>query len=109
MSDPDKADDMDRILERFGHVQEEYEHLGGYALESQAREVLHGLGFKDDQIDGDRGALSPADGKCGLRWRAVLLAGMPDVLLMDEPTNHLDIEIHHLAGTVSSSHFPAHC
>jgi energy-coupling factor transporter ATP-binding protein EcfA2 len=49
MSDPDKADDMDRILERFGHVQEEYEHLGGYALESQAREVLHGLGFKDDR------------------------------------------------------------
>jgi hypothetical protein len=37
MSDPDKADDMDRILDRFGHVQEEYEHLGGYALESQAR------------------------------------------------------------------------
>jgi len=32
MSDPDKADDMDRILDRFGHVQEEYEHLGGYAL-----------------------------------------------------------------------------
>jgi ATPase subunit of ABC transporter with duplicated ATPase domains len=49
---------MDRILDRFGHVQEEYEHLGGYALESQAREVLHGLGFKDDQIDGDVGALS---------------------------------------------------
>ena len=51
MSDPDKADDMDRILDRFGQVQEEYEHLGGYALESQAREVLHGLGFKDDQIE----------------------------------------------------------
>src|SRR5579864_816364 len=46
MEDPEKADEMDRILERFGHVQEEYEHLGGYALESQAREVLHGLGFK---------------------------------------------------------------
>src|ERR1700724_1936049 len=45
MSDPDKTDDMDRILERFGHVQGEYEHLGGYALESQAREVLHGVGF----------------------------------------------------------------
>jgi len=55
MSDPDKAYDMDRILDRFGHVQEEYEHLGGYALESQAREVLHGLGFKDDQINGDVG------------------------------------------------------
>src|SRR6202042_2643403 len=90
MSDPDKVDDMDRILDRFGHVQEEYEHLGGYALESQAREVLHGLGFKDDQIDGDVGALSG-----GWKMRVALarvLLGMPDVLLMDEPTNHLDIE-----------------
>jgi ATPase subunit of ABC transporter with duplicated ATPase domains len=71
-------------------VQEEYEHLGGYALESQAREVLHGLGFKDDQIDGDVGALSG-----GWKMRVALarvLLGMPDVLLMDEPTNHLDIE-----------------
>ena len=46
LADPAKADDMDRILARFGEVQEEYEHLGGYALESQAREVLHGLGFE---------------------------------------------------------------
>ena len=46
------------ILARFGEVQEEYEHLGGYALEAQAREVLHGLGFDDERIDGDVGALS---------------------------------------------------
>jgi ATPase subunit of ABC transporter with duplicated ATPase domains len=75
MSDPDKADDMDRILDRFGHVQEEYEHLNGYAIESQAREVLHGLGFKDDQIDGDVGALSG-----GWKMRVALarvLLGMP--------------------------------
>jgi ATPase subunit of ABC transporter with duplicated ATPase domains len=38
-----------RFLDRFGAVQEEYEHLGGYALEAQAREVLHGLGFEDDR------------------------------------------------------------
>ena len=57
MSDPDRAGEMDAILARFGEVQEEYDHLGGYALESQAREVLHGLGFADDQIDGDVGAL----------------------------------------------------
>src|SRR6478609_11211559 len=44
MSDPSKADEMDRVLAHFGEVQEEYEHLGGYALEAQAREVLHGLG-----------------------------------------------------------------
>src|SRR6185369_139295 len=47
MSDPAQGDDLDRILSRFGEVQEEYDHLGGYALEAQAREVLHGLGFED--------------------------------------------------------------
>src|SRR5213082_4241276 len=45
MADPSRAGDMDRILARFGEVQEEYDHLDGYALESQAREVLQGLGF----------------------------------------------------------------
>src|SRR5215475_7991008 len=58
MEDPEQADDMDRILERFGEVQEEYDHLGGYALEAQARAVLLGLGFDDDRIDGDVGQLS---------------------------------------------------
>ncbi|MGA3205930.1 MAG: ABC-F family ATP-binding cassette domain-containing protein, partial [Bryobacteraceae bacterium] len=90
LEDPERADEMDQVLDRFGHVQEEYEHLGGYALEAQAREVLHGLGFEDDQIDGDVGALSG-----GWKMRVALarvLLGRPDVLLMDEPTNHLDIE-----------------
>ena len=90
MSDPDRQDDMDRILARFGEVQEEYEHLGGYALEAQAREVLHGLGFDDERIDGDVGALS-GGWKMRVAMARVLL-GRPDVLLMDEPTNHLDIE-----------------
>src|ERR1700736_1793738 len=52
LEDPERADEMDRILARFGEVQEEYEHLGGYTLEAQAREVLNGLGFEDDQVDG---------------------------------------------------------
>jgi ATPase subunit of ABC transporter with duplicated ATPase domains len=90
MADPEQAGDMDRILTRFGEVQEEYEHRGGYALEAQAREILHGLGFDDERIDGDVGALSG-----GWKMRAAMarvLIGQPDVLLMDEPTNHLDIE-----------------
>ncbi|HVZ23453.1 MAG TPA: ATP-binding cassette domain-containing protein, partial [Vicinamibacterales bacterium] len=90
MGDPDRAHEMDAILARFGEVQEEYEHGGGYALESQAREVLHGLGFDDERIDGDVGALS-GGWKMRVAMARVLL-GKPDVLLMDEPTNHLDIE-----------------
>src|SRR5262249_23035820 len=90
MEDPGQSDQLDSILERFGHVQEEYEHLGGYTLEAQAREVLKGLGLHADQIDADVGALSG-----GWKMRVALarvLLGRPDVLLMDEPTNHLDIE-----------------
>src|SRR5260221_6974620 len=90
MEDPERADDMDRILARFGEVQEEYEHLGGYTLEAQAREVLHGLGFEDDRIDGDVGHLS-GGWKMRVAMARVLLM-KPDVLLMDDPTNHLDIE-----------------
>jgi len=90
MSDPDRAGEMDSILARFGEVQEEYEHGGGYALESQAREVLHGLGFDDERIAGDVGELS-GGWKMRVAMARVLL-GRPDVLLMDEPTNHLDIE-----------------
>jgi ATPase subunit of ABC transporter with duplicated ATPase domains len=90
MTDPARAGEMDAILTRFGEVQEEYEHKGGYALEGQAREVLHGLGFDDDRIDGDVGALS-GGWKMRVAMARVIL-GKPDVLLMDEPTNHLDIE-----------------
>ena len=90
MADPAQAARMDRILARFGEVQDEYEHLGGYGLEAQAREVLHGLGFDDERIDGDVGALS-GGWKMRVAMARVLL-GRPDVLLMDEPTNHLDIE-----------------
>jgi len=90
MADPDKADDMERILERYGEVQAQYQDLGGYELEAKAKEVMHGLGFNDAQIEGDVGALSG-----GWKMRvgmAKVLLGNNDVLLLDEPTNHLDIE-----------------
>jgi ATPase subunit of ABC transporter with duplicated ATPase domains len=90
LADPAKADESEKMLARFGDVQEEYEHLGGYALESRTREILHGLGFDEERIDGDVGALS-GGWKMRVAMARVLL-GEPDILLMDEPTNHLDIE-----------------
>src|SRR6516225_8563783 len=90
MADPEYANSLDELLARVGDVQEEYDHLGGYSLEAQAREVLEGLGFTLEQIDGDVGNLS-GGWKMRVALARVLLA-RPDVLLMDEPTNHLDIE-----------------
>ena len=90
MADPDRAGEMDEIIERYGEVQHRFEELGGYELEGRAREVLAGLSFTPEMVDGDVGALSG-----GWKMRVALariLLMRPDVMLLDEPSNHLDLE-----------------
>ena len=90
MADPDRADDMDSIIERYGEVQARFEELGGYELEGKAREVLAGLSFSQEMMDKDVGGLSG-----GWKMRVALgriLLMRPDAMLLDEPSNHLDIE-----------------
>ena len=90
MADPAHADNMDDIITRYGEVQGRFEELGGYALEGRAREVLAGLSFSQEMMDGDVGALSG-----GWKMRVALariLLMSPDVMLLDEPSNHLDLE-----------------
>lgn len=90
MVDPDRLDEMDAIIERYGEVQARYEELDGYALEGRAREVLAGLSFSQEMMDGDVGKLSG-----GWKMRVALariLLMRPDVMLLDEPSNHLDLE-----------------
>jgi len=90
MIDPDRMDEMDEIIERYGEVQARYEELDGYGLESRAREVLAGLSFSQEMMDGDVGKLSG-----GWKMRVALariLLMRPDVMLLDEPSNHLDLE-----------------
>ncbi|HSV28534.1 MAG TPA: ABC-F family ATP-binding cassette domain-containing protein [Candidatus Omnitrophota bacterium] len=89
MCDPDR-DDMDAVVERYGEVQARFEELGGYELEGRAREVLAGLSFSQEMMDGDVGKLSG-----GWKMRVALgriLLMRPDAMLLDEPSNHLDIE-----------------
>ena len=90
MADPERADEMEDIIERYGEVQGRFEELGGYALDGRAREVLAGLSFSQEMMDGDVGALSG-----GWKMRVALariLLMRPDVMLLDEPSNHLDLE-----------------
>lgn len=90
MADPDRADDMEEIIARYGEVQHRFEELDGYALDGRAREALSGLGFSAEMMEGDVGALSG-----GWKMRVALariLLMRPDVMLLDEPSNHLDLE-----------------
>src|SRR5438132_2990651 len=90
LADPARADEMEKLLERFGDVQHRFDQLGGYGLEARAREILAGLGFSQQRMDEDVGALSG-----GWKMRVALariLLMRPDALLLDEPSNHLDLE-----------------
>jgi len=90
MCEPLEDDAMCALLERYGDTQQEFEHRGGYDLESRAQAVLTGLGIGPDDYN------RPVESFSG-GWKmrialARILTLNPDVLLLDEPTNHLDVE-----------------
>ncbi|CAH2031460.1 ABC-F family ATP-binding cassette domain-containing protein [Trichlorobacter ammonificans] len=90
MCEPRSDDEMATLLERYGEAQEEFEHRGGYDLDTRAQTVLTGLGIGPDRFN------HPVESFSG-GWKmrialAKILTLKPDVLLLDEPTNHLDVE-----------------
>jgi len=90
MADPDRLEELEALIDSYGEAQTRFDQLGGYALEGRAREVLAGLSFSQEMMDGDVGALSG-----GWKMRVALariLLMRPDAMLLDEPSNHLDLE-----------------
>ena len=90
MGEPQSDEEMAALLERYGTAQEEFEHRGGYDLDTRAQTVLTGLGIGPDRFN------HPVESFSG-GWKmrialARILTFKPDVLLLDEPTNHLDVE-----------------
>ncbi len=91
LQDPNLTeDDMMTTVERYGDLQAEFENVGGYDLESRAKEILGGLRFSNEDMQVDVGQYS-GGWKMRVSLAKILLLN-PDVLLMDEPTNHLDVE-----------------
>ncbi len=83
-------DYSEELLEKYGRLQAEFEHMGGYDYELRIEQTLHGLGF-DDSLH--KTSLAHLSG--GQKTRALLarlLLEQPDLLILDEPTNHLDVE-----------------
>ena len=95
------GENVDKLLDEYGHVQDRFEHLGGYELESNAKKILAGLGFKP--TDFDRMCCEFSGGWQMRIALAKLFLRHPDLLLLDEPTNHLDLEsVQWLRGFISS-------
>ncbi len=87
---PHDSAEHDSLLQKYGDLQEQFRHRGGYTMEAEIGTVLKGLGFSQEDWHKDCGQFSG-----GWQMRialARLLLQKPDVLLLDEPTNHLDIE-----------------
>ena len=87
MAEP--GDDLEKILERYSDLQQEFEHEGGFEYAARAESILQGLGFEREMWSLETEKLSGGQqNRLGL---ACLLLAAPDVLLLDEPTNHLDV------------------
>ena len=84
-----ETDYSDDLIDKLATMQERFEALGGYTMQSRAEEILEGLGFLTEELTKPLKSFSG-----GWRMRVMLakiLLQQPSLLLLDEPTNHLDL------------------
>jgi ATP-binding cassette subfamily F protein 3 len=90
MAEMEPGPDRDALMVEYGRLQDRFSTLGGYTLEAEAKTILAGLGFSEEDLERPTDALS---GGWLMRVAlAKLLLSSPDLLMLDEPTNHLDVE-----------------
>lgn len=85
-----ESESYHQLIERFSDAMHEFEHLGGYTMQSDAEKVLAGLGFSE--IDFHKKVKAFSGGWQMRLHLTKLLLQNPTLLLLDEPTNHLDID-----------------
>lgn len=85
-----KGKDLDKIINSYTKLQEEFVKIGGYELETRVNKLINGFKIDKDTLNRKMGELS--GGERTLIYFASIMLSNPDILLLDEPTNHLDID-----------------
>ena len=86
VTDPDEHE---RLARRFDRIHETLLYKDAYNIEYRIEKILHGVGFKDDEINKEVSMLS--GGELNRLSLAKILLEEPDIMLLDEPSNHLDL------------------
>jgi ATP-binding cassette subfamily F protein 3 len=85
------AEEHERFLDRYAHLQTDYERLDGYTLHSEVERVLNGIGFTE-KSEWERPITTFSGGQQNRAMLARVLLTKVDLMLLDEPTNHLDLK-----------------
>lgn len=83
-----ESDQIESLMNEYSRKSEHFAQINGYAYLSEAKGILLGLGFTEDDFDKKLSLLS--GGEQTRLMLSKLLLKKPCVLLLDEPTNHLD-------------------
>lgn len=85
-----KPNELNNLLKKYGILQEKFNNLGGYQLESDVNKICNGFKIKPEMLERKFNTLS--GGEKTIVYFASLILSEPSILLLDEPTNHLDID-----------------